>query len=235
MLVDAHAHVWRAVPNYPEPAVTTMSPVSDVSAEVLDEYLAEHGIDRAVLVQPVYPGEDNGYVADCAARRPDLVRGRLRGGPAHARGRRPAGGLGAAARLQGPAPAAADRRRGRLLRRPVHLPPVAAGPGAGRCHHRHGRAGKSTGPGRVTGALPDRQGRRGPHGLAGRVRGRYLPRLRSAAWAGALPRSVHQGERPGLFFTPAVPTPTATAWSGRCTTASARPGSSGGATSLTSC
>jgi L-fuconolactonase len=60
MPVDAHAHVWRAVPNYPEPAVTTVSPASDVPAEVLDEYLAEHGVDRAVLVQPLYPGEDNG-------------------------------------------------------------------------------------------------------------------------------------------------------------------------------
>ena len=71
MLVDAHAHVWRAVPNYPEPAATTVSPVSDVPVEILDEYLTEYGVDRAVLVQPVYPGEDNGYVADCAARRPD--------------------------------------------------------------------------------------------------------------------------------------------------------------------
>ena len=62
MLVDAHAHVWRAVPNYPEPAATTVSPVSDVPVEILDEYLTEYGVDRAVLVQPVYPGEDNGYV-----------------------------------------------------------------------------------------------------------------------------------------------------------------------------
>ena len=69
MLVDAHAHVWRAVPNYPEPAATTVSPVSDVPVEILDEYLTEYGVDRAVLVQPVYPGEDNGYVADCATRR----------------------------------------------------------------------------------------------------------------------------------------------------------------------
>jgi predicted TIM-barrel fold metal-dependent hydrolase len=31
----------------------------------------EHGVDRAVLVQPAYPGEDNSYVADCAADQPD--------------------------------------------------------------------------------------------------------------------------------------------------------------------
>ncbi len=68
MIVDAHAHVWRATPGYPEPAVTTVSPVSDVPAEVLAEYMAEHGVGRVVLVQPLYPGEDNSYVADCAAR-----------------------------------------------------------------------------------------------------------------------------------------------------------------------
>jgi predicted TIM-barrel fold metal-dependent hydrolase len=67
MIVDSHVHVWRAVPHHPDPAVTTVSPVSDVPVEVLYEYLAEHRVDRAVLVQPIYPGEDNSYVADCAA------------------------------------------------------------------------------------------------------------------------------------------------------------------------
>src|SRR5262245_25505718 len=71
MIVDAHTHVWRALSDYPRPAVTTVSPVSDVPAELLCQYLAEHGVDRAVLVQPIYPGEDNSYVADCAAAQPD--------------------------------------------------------------------------------------------------------------------------------------------------------------------
>jgi predicted TIM-barrel fold metal-dependent hydrolase len=73
MIVDAHVHVWRAVPHYPDPGVTTVSPVSDVPVEVLYEYLAEHGVDRAVLVQPVYPGEDNSFVADCAAADPQRL------------------------------------------------------------------------------------------------------------------------------------------------------------------
>src|SRR5438552_4160508 len=55
MIVDAHLPVWRAIPAYPEPAVTTISPVSDVPVELLREYMAEHGVDRAVLVQPMYP------------------------------------------------------------------------------------------------------------------------------------------------------------------------------------
>jgi L-fuconolactonase len=71
MIIDAHLHVWRAVPDYPNPAATTVSPVSDVPVELLNEYMAEHGVERAVLVQPMYPGEDNSYVADCAAAEPD--------------------------------------------------------------------------------------------------------------------------------------------------------------------
>jgi L-fuconolactonase len=71
MIVDAHLHVWRAVPDYPQPTATTVSPVSDVPVELLSEYMEEHGVGRAVLVQPLYPGEDNSYVADCAAAAPD--------------------------------------------------------------------------------------------------------------------------------------------------------------------
>ncbi len=32
--------------------------------------MGEHGVDKAVLVQPLYPGEDNSYVADSAAADP---------------------------------------------------------------------------------------------------------------------------------------------------------------------
>lgn len=67
MLVDAHLHVWRATRDYPDPSATIVSPLSDVPVELLAEYMAEHGVDRAVLVQPLYPGEDNSYVAECAA------------------------------------------------------------------------------------------------------------------------------------------------------------------------
>ena len=71
MIVDAHLHVWRAVTDYPEPDSTTVSPLSDVPVELFAEYMGEYGVDRGVLVQPLYPGEDNSYVADCAARQPD--------------------------------------------------------------------------------------------------------------------------------------------------------------------
>lgn len=67
MIVDAHLHVWRGMQNYPNPLSTILSPASDIPVDVLLEYMAEFEVDRAVLVQPTYPGEDNSYVADCAA------------------------------------------------------------------------------------------------------------------------------------------------------------------------
>ncbi len=71
MIIDAHLHVWRSDPRFPDPGVTIVSPLCDVPIEVLRSYMDEHGVARAVLVQPVYPGEDNSYVADCAAAAPE--------------------------------------------------------------------------------------------------------------------------------------------------------------------
>lgn len=59
------------MPGHPHPAGTAMSPTSDVPVELLLEYMDEHNVERAALVQPMYPGEDNSYVADCAAAQPD--------------------------------------------------------------------------------------------------------------------------------------------------------------------
>lgn len=71
MIIDSHLHVWRSAPDFPDQTATTVSPASDVPLEVLNEYMQEYGVDRAVIVQPVYPGEDNSYVAECAASNPD--------------------------------------------------------------------------------------------------------------------------------------------------------------------
>lgn len=71
MIVDAHAHIWKAAPEFPNPSVTIVSPCSDVPLELLRGYMDEHGVGRAVLVQPIYPGEDNSLVADAAASDPD--------------------------------------------------------------------------------------------------------------------------------------------------------------------
>ena len=71
MIVDAHLHVWQPVPDHPNPSVTTVSPVCDVPIDLLRDYMDEFEVDRAVLVQPLFPGEDNSYVADCARADPD--------------------------------------------------------------------------------------------------------------------------------------------------------------------
>lgn len=51
---------------------TIVSGEVEISAAMFRECLVQHGVDRAVLVQPVYPGEDNSYVADTAAHDPDV-------------------------------------------------------------------------------------------------------------------------------------------------------------------
>jgi predicted TIM-barrel fold metal-dependent hydrolase len=66
-------HVWRAAA-LGDPAAETptiVSPRADVPRELALAYLDEHGVDRAVLVQPVFRGEDNSDVAECAAAAPE--------------------------------------------------------------------------------------------------------------------------------------------------------------------
>lgn len=71
VIVDTHAHVWPLMADPAELAVATVSPRSEVSIQLLDLYLEEHGVQRAVLVQTMFAREDNSYVADSAATRPD--------------------------------------------------------------------------------------------------------------------------------------------------------------------
>ena len=71
MIVDAHTHIWRPDLSGANRVSTIVSGQADIPAELLRRYLEEHGVKRAVLVQPVYPGEDNSYVADAAVAEPD--------------------------------------------------------------------------------------------------------------------------------------------------------------------
>jgi predicted TIM-barrel fold metal-dependent hydrolase len=68
--VDSHLHVWRAAQGETPGVATIVTPQTDVSIGLARRTIAEHGIDRAVLVQPVFRGEDNQYVADCARTEP---------------------------------------------------------------------------------------------------------------------------------------------------------------------
>jgi len=71
MIVDAHVHIWKQDLRFPNPAATFMSPTSDIPLHLLRHYMDEHGVGRAVLVQPMYPGEDNSLIADAARAEPD--------------------------------------------------------------------------------------------------------------------------------------------------------------------
>lgn len=68
--VDTHLHVWRAAEGQTPGVSTIVPPQTDVPIELAEETLRSHAIDRAVLVQPVFRGEDNRYVADCARAQP---------------------------------------------------------------------------------------------------------------------------------------------------------------------
>jgi predicted TIM-barrel fold metal-dependent hydrolase len=68
--VDSHLHVWRAAGGETAGISTIVPPQTDVPIDAAGEVLAAHGIERAVLVQPVFRGEDNSYVAGCARAEP---------------------------------------------------------------------------------------------------------------------------------------------------------------------
>ena len=72
-VIDAHLHVWRALPESVPGLPTIVSPHEDVPVERALDVLDRHGVDRAVLVQPVFRGEDNSYVATAAQARPDRL------------------------------------------------------------------------------------------------------------------------------------------------------------------
>jgi len=69
-VIDAHVHVWKALPAGVPGVSTIVSPHEDVPVERALDVLDRHGVDRAVLVQPMFRGEDNNYVAAAARDRP---------------------------------------------------------------------------------------------------------------------------------------------------------------------
>lgn len=71
VIIDAHVHVWRRDLSFPDPAATTVSPASDIPVQLLKQYLDAHQVERAVLVQPLFPGEDNNYICECRDAAPE--------------------------------------------------------------------------------------------------------------------------------------------------------------------
>jgi predicted TIM-barrel fold metal-dependent hydrolase len=70
-VVDAHMHIWRAIPAGEPAPRAIVGPHEDVPAERALEVMDRHGVDRAVLVQPVFRGEDNSDVVQAATDYPD--------------------------------------------------------------------------------------------------------------------------------------------------------------------
>ncbi|QDU80839.1 4-sulfomuconolactone hydrolase [Polystyrenella longa] len=73
-IVDTHMHIWaNDFAKYPVKE-GTKEPDVEGSAEMLIEEMDQHGIDYCVLVQVIYHGWDNSYVADVQAKYPDRFR-----------------------------------------------------------------------------------------------------------------------------------------------------------------
>jgi predicted TIM-barrel fold metal-dependent hydrolase len=72
-VIDAHVHIWKALPAGVPGVLTIVSPHEDVPVERALNVMDQHGIERAVLVQPMFRGEDNDYVAAAARERPDRL------------------------------------------------------------------------------------------------------------------------------------------------------------------
>ena len=69
MIIDTHLHVWSDdVERYPFAEGRTQ--VGGGSVELLNQTMDEIGVDKAVIVQPIYYLFDNRYVADCLRRFP---------------------------------------------------------------------------------------------------------------------------------------------------------------------
>ena len=71
MIIDPHLHVWSDdEETYP---YGPSRPHEAGSVELLFETMADAGVDKAVIVQPIHYLFDNRYVADCLKRYPDKL------------------------------------------------------------------------------------------------------------------------------------------------------------------
>jgi len=74
-VVDSHLHVWQASEEAVSPVRVLVPPQTDVPIEFAWETFEQHGVERGVLVQPAFRGEDHQYIADCISRWPDRFAG----------------------------------------------------------------------------------------------------------------------------------------------------------------
>src|SRR5688500_5261164 len=78
-IIDTHLHVWtndtRRFPFAHPYAANFQPPAIAGTVEMLLDEMDHHGIESAVLVQVIYYGWDNRYIADCIKRHPRRFRG----------------------------------------------------------------------------------------------------------------------------------------------------------------
>jgi predicted TIM-barrel fold metal-dependent hydrolase len=78
LLIDTHLHVWsgdtKAFPFAHPTNANFKAPPLAGTAEMLLEEMERHAIDHAVLVQVIYYGWDNRYIARCIQRHPRRFR-----------------------------------------------------------------------------------------------------------------------------------------------------------------
>ena len=78
-VVDTHMHVWAKTDSerysFPYPYRSDFDgPPHEATVEMLIEDMDRHGCTHAVLVQVIYHGWDNTYIADCVKQYPDRLR-----------------------------------------------------------------------------------------------------------------------------------------------------------------
>lgn len=77
-IIDTHMHVWANDPRrypFPHPYIQAFKgPPHEATVEMLVKDMDEHGCTHSVLVQVIYHGWDNTYIADCAKRYPERLK-----------------------------------------------------------------------------------------------------------------------------------------------------------------
>lgn len=80
-IIDPHVHVWKRDPAFPFAPETTHPPEEDATPEMLLELMAQHGVEKTVLVQVIYYRWDNRYTAHALKQYPDKFMGVARVNP----------------------------------------------------------------------------------------------------------------------------------------------------------
>lgn len=76
MIVDAHLHVWEMPSEtYAWSPLRNMRPAEPAPVEMLLATMKQHGVAKAIIVQPSNYGYDHRYVTNCLARHPRKLAG----------------------------------------------------------------------------------------------------------------------------------------------------------------